>query len=689
MEVTDAGQPARPSFGRRLAVVVVLLLVAFGMRTYQINEVPPGLMHSELLQLRAADQVAHGEWRMFYNPGYRNEPLYAPVLASSQAIFGPNALGRRLPAIFAGMLGLCLVYVLALRTLGWRIALIALGASAVVWWSVVMQRFILRQVFVLPLYALCLYAFWRGYEEVTRAGHAGWRYFVIGGVALGVAQYDHTIPRGLFLVFVAFGLYLLIFQRSIFKRVWRGILILIVVAELLAAPLLIYASQHPDENAMPLVDLLQDNGAVTFVSRLPATLSKVVGQFFWAGEGEDAMEYDIPYRPIFEPVGAVLLALGLLVALWRCWRRPVYAFLLIAWAVVLSSSILFNADILFSRLVSAQATTYIFLGLGIETLIIGLKRFLSDRVRLVVVTAGLLCLFAVYLVVTAHDMFVVWPSLNGAKWGYNTDLRDLGRYLAAQPEPVPPVAGCTIMIWPEYHASVSQLAEPFLVQRPEAKIRWHDCRYSMVIPAGGQYLYAYPTITPLSDFLGHAVKKPWLDAAYTQPIEGLTSVLRVDVRSALADKLAEWQKLTVAWPPEATASLPAQLPIDFNHSLDLIGYTISPTTTKPGRNLTVMTYWRVTGSVPDDLILFTHLYRTPTEVMAQQDQLDVVGSSLQPGDIFVQAHEFINVPADTPPGSYQVGIGVYHKDSGERWPIYAGDQHAADRIFLTQVQVAP
>jgi 4-amino-4-deoxy-L-arabinose transferase-like glycosyltransferase len=688
MEVTDVVQPARPSFGRRLAVVVVLLLVAFGMRTYQINEVPPGLMHSELLQLRAASQVARGEWRMFYNPGYRNEPLYAPVLSASQAIFGPNALGRRIPAIFAGMLGLCLVYALAMRTLGWRVALIALGASAVVWWSIVMQRFILRQVFVLPLYALCLYAFWRGYDEVMHAGRTGWRYFVIGGVALGVAQYDHTIPRGLFLVFVVFGLYLLLFHRAIFKRMWRGILVLVVVAEVLAAPLLIYASQHPDENNLPQADLLQANGVTTFASRLPETLSRVVGQFFWAGEGQDAMEYDIPYRPIFEPVGALLLALGLLVAIWR-WRRPTYAYLLMAWAAVLSSAILFNAEILFSRLVAAQATTYIFLGLGIETVIIGLKRFLNDRVRLIAVTTGLVGLFAIYLVVTAHDMFVVWPSLNGAQWGYNTDLRDLGRYLAAQPQPTPSVSGCTILIWPEYHESVSQLAEPYLVQRPDVKVKWHDCRYSMVIPAGGQYLYAYPTITPLSDFIGQALEKPWLDPAHAQPIAGLKSALRVDVRSALADKLAEWQRLTVAWPPEATASSPAQLPIDFNHSLDLIGYTISPTTTQPGGNLTVMTYWRVTGAVPDDLILFTHLYRTPTEVMAQQDQLDVVGSSLRPGDIFVQAHEFINVPADTPPGSYQIGIGAYHKDSGERLPILSADQPAADRIFLTQVQITP
>ena len=687
MEVTHTAQSDRPSFGRRLAVVVVLLLVAFGMRTYQINEVPPGLMHSELLQLRAADQVRHGEWRMFYNPGYRNEPLYAPVLSASQAIFGPNALGRRFPAIFAGMLGLCLVYVLALRTMGWRVALIALGASAVVWWSIVMQRFVLRQVFVLPLYALCLYAFWRGYEEVTRAGRGGWRYFVIGGVALGVAQYDHTIPRGLFLVFVVFGLYLLLFHRPVFKRMWRGLLVLVVIAEVLAAPLLIYASQHPEENNLPQADLFQDNGVTAFVARLPDTVSRVVGQFFWVGEGEDAMEYDIPYRPIFEPVGAVLLALGLLVAIGR-WRRPAYAYLLMAWAAVLSSAILFNAEILFSRLVAAQATTYIFLGLGIETVIIGLKRFLNDRVRLAVVMAGLVSLFLGYLVVTARDMFVVWPALNGARWGYNTDMRDLGRYLAAQTELLP-VSACTIMNNPEYHETVSQLAAPFLIQRPGVQIAWHDCRYSMVIPAGGQYLYAYPTLEPLSDFLGRSVKKPWLDAAQAQPIEDLKAVQRVDVRSALAAKLADWQKLTVSWPPEATVSATAQLPVDFNHSLELIGYTIKPSTVKPGDSLRVETDWRVTGPVPDDLILFTHVYRTPNEVLAQQDQLDVVGSSLKLGDVFVQEHEFITIPPDTPAGSYWVGIGAYHKDTGERWPIFVGDQQSADRILLQQVQVSP
>lgn len=688
MEITSTVKTDRPSSGQRLAVAVVLLLVAFGMRTYQLAEVPPGMMHSELLQLRVADEVRAGEWKMLYNPGYGNEPLYYPVLSASQSILGANPLGRRLPSVFAGMIGLCVVYALAYRTLGWRIALIALGASAVVWWSLVMQRIMLRQVLVMPLYALCLYAFWRGYDEVTRTNRSGLRFFIAAGVALAAAQYVHTIPRGLFAALALFGVYLLLFHRSLFKRAWRGILVSVLIAEVLAAPLLLYANQHLSEDALPTIDLVQDNGTTAFVSRLPATISHVVGQFFWAGEGEDAMEYDIPYRPIFEPIGAILFGLGLMVALWRL-RRPVYAYLLIAWAIVLIPSILFNADILFSRLVSAQATTYILLGVGIETLANTLQRFLSRRGHVAMVTTGMVGLFLFYFAGTAHDMFVVWPSFNNMRWGYNSDMRDLGRYLDAQTQSPPPVSACTIMIWPQYHDSLAQLGAPYFIQRRDVQIRWHDCRYSLVIPASGQFLYAHPEVEPLSDFLGRMLQQPWLDAQHTRPVEGLKAALHVDVRSALADNLAAWQKLPVAWPPEATASSSAQLPIDFNHDIELIGYTIKPSRVKPGGNLTVVTYWRVIGPVPDDLILFTHLYRTPTEVMAQQDQFDVVGSSLKPGDVFVQQHEFITVPANTPNGSYWIGIGAYHKDTGERWPILVGDQRVADRIFLDQVQVQP
>ena len=200
---------------------------------------PPGYTHDEFGDLDVAAQVSQGDWQLIYTGGYAldgSEPGYFPALAASQAIWGAGPLGRRLPAVFAGTLGLACLYVLARRLFGWRVGLTTLGLASITWWSILLGRIVLREVFELPPYVLALYAGWRGLERVWQTGwsRAALRFFILGGVALGVSQYIHTIPRGLFLVFVLFGLYLLIFQRRLFRSAWRGLVVLIVVAEIVA-----------------------------------------------------------------------------------------------------------------------------------------------------------------------------------------------------------------------------------------------------------------------------------------------------------------------------------------------------------------------------------------------------------------------------------------------------------------------
>ena len=676
---------------QRLMAVVALLLVAFGLRVALIDQVPPGLTHDEISQLDTAAQVRAGDWRLLYPGGFAAdgaEPGYYPFLSASQAIWGTSPLARRLPSIFAGMLGLACIYTLARRLFSWRIAVIALGAATAVWWSILLGRVILREILEVPLYALALYGFWRGFDAARSTGERPrLRSFVLGGAALGLLQYVHTIPRGLFLVFVLFGAYLLFFHRALLKLAWRGLVVLIVVAEVIAAPLLITASLNPDLDNKPTLTSLQLTGQDGLIQRFQSNTAWIVGQFAFAGD--DAWEFNLPYRPIFEPIVAAFFGLGILGALLR-FRRPAMAFVLIVLFVSLLPSIFLKAAFPFGRLASAQTVVFTFVALGLDLTWSGLSRFVGNRLTLSLVGALLGSLYVLTLIGTVRDMFIAWPQQNGTQSVYNMELRDFGKYLDAQSQPLP-VSQCVLWIiypWrPRYHLAVQQAALPYLTQRRDLDIRWHDCRHSLVIPNGGQFLYAHTDLEPLSMFLGRFLQKPWLQNA--QPVVGLNGVLQVDARSALADQLNQWKSLTVIWPPEATATAPAHLPIDFNHSVELIGYQIKPQTPKPGSSLAVVTYWRVTAALPDDLLLFTHLYRTPTEVMAQQDQLDVDGSSLKPGDVFMQVHEFVNVPADVPAGSYWIGIGLYHKDSGERLPVYLGDQRVADRLFLAQVQVTP
>ena len=667
-----------------LFVATAILLVAFALRIIAIDAVPPGLTHDEVAQLGVADKILAGDWRMFYPDNYGVEPLYHYGLAASLSLWGSNSLAMRWPEIMASMLGLASTYVLAARLFNRRVALIALALAASTWWSIILGRVVLREGWQLPLYALALYTFWRGFEPALQpTPKVSLRLFALSGLLLGLGVYVYTVSRGLFGVLVMFGLYLLIFRRSTFRRAWRGLAILLGVCLLFVVSLQSYTAAHPEfEDIAPIMPL--QDGLDSYLTQLPSVTVRVISHFFWLGDANS--EFNLPYRPMFNPIGSALFALGLALAVWR-FRNPAYMLVLLAWGIVLVPTIIFNAHFPFTRLSAAQPVAFTLIGIGGDGLITAVRKIRSGRTVTIGLAMAFSLLFIFSVTNTIQDMFGAWPVAAETRSVYNAELRQISRWLQTNPGPI---AQCTLWIefpWdPQYHQSIAHEAGQYFGY-PYDQSRWHDCRYSLVIPAGGQFVYAHSDLEPLENFLGRGLKKPWLENA--QLIDGVPGALVVDARSALQTKQAEWDQLTVTWPPEASITATAHLPIDFNHAVELIGYQIKPQQMKPGDSVRVITYWRVTGELPSDLIAFTHLYRTPTEVMAQQDQLDVAGPSLQPGDVFMQSHEFVVVPPDTPGGTYPIGIGLYRKDTGERWPIYSGDQRVADRIFLSSVQVAP
>lgn len=675
-----------------LFVATAILLIAFALRVFAIDAIPPGLTHDEVSQLDVARQFEAGDWRLLYPGGFAEDGAeigYYPFLAGAEVIWGRNSLAWRLPAIFAGMIGLACIYALTARLFNRRVALITLGVAAVTWWHILMSRVILREVLEIPLYALALYAFWRGFEAATQPKRVRypWKLFVAGGVALGLLQYVHTIPRGLFSVFVFFGLYLLIFQRVLFKQAWRGIATFVIVAEVIAAPMVITASLNPQIDNEVTLSSLQLTGEEGLLTRFQTNAPWVLGQFMFAGD--DAWEFNLPYRPVFEPIAAIVFVVGVISALLR-FKRPSMALALIVLGVALLPSIFLKSNFTFGRMTSGQVVVYAFVGLGAEAIGLVASRVIPARARLPLAVGSIMVLLGASLIATWNDMLVTWPAHPQTRSTYNAELRELGRYLDTQDQPTP-LTECVLWIvypWrPRYHLATPQAALPYFMQRTDQPVRWHDCRYGLVIPQGQQFVFAHSDLQPLESFLGRGLQKPWLNDA--QPVSGVGGAWNVDARAALRTKQAEWDQLSVMWPPEAGLTATVQLPIAFNHAVELIGYQLEPQQAKPGDSLRVITYWRVTGELPADLIAFTHLYRTPTEVIAQQDQLDVAGPSLQPGDVFLQVHEFVIVPPDTPAGTYPIGVGLYRKDTGERWPIFVGDQRVTDRIFLSSVQVTP
>ncbi len=73
-------------------VVIGLLLIAFFFRVWQLNDVPPGLHHDEVIIGQVAKDILRGHFGIYFTAGYGHEPLYHYLVAGMFGAIGANAL---------------------------------------------------------------------------------------------------------------------------------------------------------------------------------------------------------------------------------------------------------------------------------------------------------------------------------------------------------------------------------------------------------------------------------------------------------------------------------------------------------------------------------------------------------------------------------------------------------------------
>jgi len=123
------------------------------------------------------------------------------------------------------------------------------------------------------------------------------------------------------------------------------------------------------------------------------------------------------------------------------------------------------------------------------------------------------------------------------------------------------------------------------------------------------------------------------------------------------------------------------------------GYRLRPSNgVKAGKVLTLDLFWQALAPVNTSYTVFVHLlgpYNPVTggPLWAQDDSQPMHGGHptirWRPGQLVPDRHE-LEIPADTPPGVYQVEVGLYDASTGVR---LAADGSGTDRLLLGEVQV--
>ena len=658
---------------------VLILLAAAGFRWILLEQTPPGLTHDEANNVADAGRILDGEFPFYFPVAQGKEPLYPYSVAAGMALLGRQRWVMRFVSGLWGLAQVLFVYLWARRAINRRVALLAAAGLAVSFWPVATARLGLRAIALPALWAAFAVVLWRRPGK-SFAAALPLPDLLLAGVLLGATLYTYLAARIMPAVLLGFALYLLLVQRVSWKQNRWRLLALAGVAALVAAPLFLYLGQHPSAEIRlgqldrPLRALLAGDPSL-LVDRAWQAL-----QMFFI-RGDTFIPYNIPGKPLFGPLMALLFVGGLLMALWR-WREPVYTFALLWLGVGFIPALATGVEAANLRAMGAQPVLYLFPALAIDFLVQRIQRnsWGGARTKRLVIWSATALLFVGLAAGTARDFFVIWTENPDVRVHYHVDLMAIADVAAESPAEMLAVSA----LYPgEYHDPQVVTAE---IGERAGRVRWFDGRQALLLPSAGGAQLVVPSTVPVANALSEVLANNW---EYPNEVrlhdDDFTSSLQI------------WQAID---PDPAGLAAETEPLAQLGGVVELTGIEGIPERVPPGSEVTVLTFWQVVGTLPADRdgVFFAQLLDQESQVVAQDDRLDVPSWGWQVGDRFVQVLR-LAVPPELSAGRYRLILGGYTLPdrvdavlAGEepdpatpRLPVSIGGEPAGDYLELTLV----
>lgn len=142
-----------------------------------------------------------------------------------------------------------------------------------------------------------------------------------------------------------------------------------------------------------------------------------------------------------------------------------------------------------------------------------------------------------------------------------------------------------------------------------------------------------------------------------------------------------------------TSPPPIQHPweVTLGQQIRFLGYDFHYPPYEPGGQVYLTLYWQALDRIDEDYTVFTHLLDSEGRLRAQKDNPPVSGllptSAWEVGEI-IQDRYIIPLDSDLPPGEYQLEIGMYQLETGQRLPIVNDEGQVVDsRVPLKKITI--
>jgi len=187
-----------------------------------------------------------------------------------------------------------------------------------------------------------------------------------------------------------------------------------------------------------------------------------------------------------------------------------------------------------------------------------------------------------------------------------------------------------------------------------------------------RYLEIWPG-TPPSEYW---IKVVWRDLAHQQTLE---------TGSGGPLLLGPFQMEKLATLSETELDIEHPLKVDLGDKVRLLGYNMKDGFFRPGDNIHLTLFWQCLEEMEQDYTIFTHLIDEQDTIWGQKDNPPVDGfyptNQWEIGEIVRDQYD-IPISPEAPPSEYQLEVGMYLGETGERLSVFQGGQEIGNRVLL-------
>jgi 4-amino-4-deoxy-L-arabinose transferase-like glycosyltransferase len=637
-------------------VVAIVFLAAF-LRLVALDAAPPGLWFDEAANGVDARHILEGDHQIFFADNNGREPLFIYLLAAVYSLADPSIIALRLLPAIIGILTVAAVYPLGRRLFDAQVATIATFLLATSYWHISLSRMGLRVV-LLPLAEVIT-----AYCVLRALGSRSWYWWAFAGASLGATAYTYLASR-------LVPIWLLVFLlASLIIPAWRagktvntylfGLVIFLVVAAVVFAPLGGYFWHHPDQfmgRASQTLTIMADlpGGDETQPAFATGVIS-TLGMFTFSGDMNG--RHNLPGRPVFDWLqsGAFYLGVFLPFARWR--QKSGWICVLWTGIMLLPGAVSSDAPH-FLRTAGVIPAPMLLAALGVASATRPLERWAgSHRPRLAPFAWGIAGLsLVISAAFTTYDYFGRWAPSRTAYDAFQADLWEATKVARGSPgEVILPVSGY-------YRGAPMPIGG---VGLDPGVLRAIDTRSCLVVPS--------PIGAKPSSKEQPIKSVRYITAGGGLPTRGgigeLLPALRPSQTISGPDGLPALEEYRA--PAQALAFRQPDFPTSLllGDAIHISGYDLTQRVA-PSNSGELRVYWRLTQPLPQDYHwkFFAHVINQLDDRWASYYQEACPPHRLQTGDQVVSWFP-LSIPSNTPVDTYRVVFGRFNESTGENMPV--------------------